>query len=596
MYIGLINPPLCDPTQPPYSIAALAASIRSQRHHTVGLFDLNLILFRMVLDKSIILDQILAIKSKPSLIDKFLNLSQIPDITKQQVINNIEKPHRLFKMIENVTVTFHDSKNFFNGVCYSRAIHDLRVLCLLFSFRSLPSYFELCNLFCSYKYEETELLWESAITGCQNPFYQLIQRWSVGFLRKRDLDCVGISINFETQILCALTLIAEIRKEKPNLPIILGGALMPYIGKVFVTDELLRGQVDGVVVNEGQTAVIHILERLSRKKRTKDNLFDGIPNTITPSLTELKKYYFEDLDALPMPDFDGLPLESYLSPKKVIPLVVSKGCYWGQCAYCDLMPGTKRYRSRNALKVLNDVLQLSEKWKTSFFTFLGDSLHPEDAKFISQALLKSGRKVAWSTDVRLEQDFTPELTKLMREAGCVLVAPGLEMLSDRVLSVADKGLTRYGIESTIQCFAGAGIHITAQAMMGFPGETVEEMQITHDFLTSRHAPISFVLLSQFLVLKDSRIGRKPHLFGIRVDRNTWKGFNYSTYEYQGTIPATSTPHHSTIKKLFSNIRKRHPDITFPYNGSDAHALLLCSMLTFKDLKKFIYEGYLCHQK
>ena len=70
----------------------------------------------------------------------------------------------------------------------------------------------------------------------------------------------------------------------------------------------------------------------------------------------------EDVNALPTPDFEGLPLDRYLAPRLVLPILLGKGCYFNRCKFCEIPfinhVSTRSYRVRQADLVVKDVLEL----------------------------------------------------------------------------------------------------------------------------------------------------------------------------------------------------------------------------------------------
>ena len=84
-------------------------------------------------------------------------------------------------------------------------------------------------------------------------------------------------------------------------------------------------------------------------------------------------YHVEDLNQLPTPDFDGLPLQEYLAPKIVLPYNLGKGCYWGSCYFCEIpfinkIPGNE-YRVKDVKLIVDQLQELSEKYETPYFQF-----------------------------------------------------------------------------------------------------------------------------------------------------------------------------------------------------------------------------------
>ena len=86
---------------------------------------------------------------------------------------------------------------------------------------------------------------------------------------------------------------------------------------------------DTVVVYEGETAFVQLVSAVGAKRSLAD-----VPNTIYKDGTGVHvsaTSFAEDMSALPPPDFDGLPLDKYFVPTKILPYLATRGCYWGRC-------------------------------------------------------------------------------------------------------------------------------------------------------------------------------------------------------------------------------------------------------------------------
>jgi hypothetical protein len=90
---------------------------------------------------------------------------------------------------------------------------------------------------------------------------------------------------------------------------------------------------DVVVAYEGETA-----RRELAAAREGNGRLDGVPNLLYLQAGEVRqnRVHVEDVEALPCPDFSGLPLTSYLTPWPVLPIYMGKGCYFNQCKFCDI--------------------------------------------------------------------------------------------------------------------------------------------------------------------------------------------------------------------------------------------------------------------
>ena len=151
----------------------------------------------------------------------------------------------------------------------------------------------------------------------------------------------------------------------------------------------------------------------------------------------------------------------------------------------------------------------------SGFHFIDEALPPKLLKEVCEEILRRRLVVSFWGNIRFEKAYTAELCDLMAEAGCVAVSGGLEVASDRLLKLMDKGVT---IEQTIQAcrhFRDAGIMVHTYLMYGFPTETLQE---TMDALeTVRRMFDEGIVQSAFwhryAMTCHSPSGRKPERFG-----------------------------------------------------------------------------------
>jgi radical SAM superfamily enzyme YgiQ (UPF0313 family) len=130
--------------------------------------------------------------------------------------------------------------------------------------------------------------------------------------------------------------------------------------------------VDSFVVHEGETPLLRLVEQLRG-----DGDLSKVPNLVYKQDGEVKvnrPFAKEELNALPTPDFDGLPLDLYLSPERVLPVMGSRGCYWEQCAFCSIPFDHMTFHVRYAENVVNDFKTLQEKYNCNNFFFTDEAL------------------------------------------------------------------------------------------------------------------------------------------------------------------------------------------------------------------------------
>src|SRR6185437_11784352 len=118
----------------------------------------------------------------------------------------------------------------------------------------------------------------------------------------------------------------------PHIHVTIGGNTVTRLRDVLPQSPLFQ-YFDSAVVYEGETAFTQLVEAVGAKQS-----LANVPNTIYKDETGIHVSplsYAEDMAALPPPDFDGLPLEKYFVPARVLPYLATRGCYWGRCEFCD---------------------------------------------------------------------------------------------------------------------------------------------------------------------------------------------------------------------------------------------------------------------
>src|SRR5262249_22160004 len=155
---------------------------------------------------------------------------------------------------------------------------------------------------------------------------------------------------------------------------------------------------DSAVCYEGETALWRMCEALDAGRSPA-----GIPNLIVRGGLLTPGGTMEDLRALPAPDFDGLPLEKYLSPALVLPYDPTRGCYWGVCTFCHYglaEKGTAPYKERAVETMLDHLAALSARFGTRYFYFSQDSVAPKTLVRLAEGIVARGLDLRWATDLK----------------------------------------------------------------------------------------------------------------------------------------------------------------------------------------------------
>ena len=222
----------------------------------------------------------------------------------------------------------------------------------------------------------------------------------------------------------------------------------------------------------------------------------GFPNTEWRQLADKRIYEFCDEVAIDgckdgdlyCPDFSDLPLDKYLSLSEMTnpmhrlwsqgrwnKMVMAHGCYWHRCAFCDTsLDYIGRFKAPAASTVVDHMERVMAQTGRTGFHFVDEALPPKLLREVAEEILHRGLTVSFWGNIRFEKAYTAELCDLLAEAGMVAVSGGLEVASDRLLKLIDKGVT---IQQTVEAcrhLRDAGIMVHTYLMYGFPTETLQE--------------------------------------------------------------------------------------------------------------------------
>jgi radical SAM superfamily enzyme YgiQ (UPF0313 family) len=188
------------------------------------------------------------------------------------------------------------------------------------------------------------------------------------------------------------------------------------------------------------------------------------------------------------PDYSDLLLTEYLSVIEVLnpmhrlwsdgrwnKLTIAHGCYWKRCSFCDVtLDYIGRYETAPATLLVDRIEQIVRQTGQTGFHFVDEAAPPLALRDLAIELLKRRVSITWWGNIRFEKTFSPDLCRLLAAAGCIAVSGGLEVASDRLLALMEKGVTIAQVARVTDGFTQAGIMVHAYLMYGFPTQTAQE--------------------------------------------------------------------------------------------------------------------------
>jgi len=362
-----------------------------------------------------------------------------------------------------------------------------------------------------YEYNMPQVLTATAEER-RHTFYDFFEQSVIPSILAEKPDLVGISCTYFGQILATLALAQMLKQARPDLPVVLGGAVIAHLAPVLEREPRVFSVVDGIVVGEGEHALLGLAEALSG-----DRDLSRVPNLMYFDGGQVRRtgLHVEDVNLLPTPDYAGLPLEAYLTPEITVLLPTDRGCYWHRCAFCVISTGMHhRYRPRAIPLVIEDMQKLHRQVRTRCFFLSNDAIPPARMKALAEVIRAEGLPFLWQTETRLEKAMTPETCRVLVDGGCRRLMVGIESGSQRMLDLVDKGTQAAELPQLMRNCDEAGIAVHTFLMVGLPTETRAEAQETLAFVEANRDVISSLNFQMFSLYPDSKIYASPERYGV----------------------------------------------------------------------------------
>ena len=370
----------------------------------------------------------------------------------------------------------------------------------------------------SYKvFVSTEIM--DAVNDIQVNIYRDVFEYLVKpVIEKEQPDVIGISIVLQQQMFSTMTFCALIKQHFPHIHVTIGGNTVTRLRDVLPQSPLFQ-YFDSAVVYEGETAFVQLVSAVGAKRSLAE-----VPNTIYKDETGIHTStisFAEDMHALPPPDFDGLPLDKYFIPTKILPYLATRGCYWGRCEFCDHGEGyTAGYRSKTIQEALGEIQYLRDKYGAKHFHFTDESYPPALFRKLTRGLIDSKMDIVWTTHMRFEKGLLDQAVwQDAKESGCKYLHFGYESGVERVLQLMDKATTTEIMTKHLQLTADAGIWNHCMGFFGFPGETKEEAWQSVQFLEANKEYVHSLGFGTFDLGRHNPVAKHPEKWGVTVYKN-----------------------------------------------------------------------------
>lgn len=310
--------------------------------------------------------------------------------------------------------------------------------------------------------------------------YQMGFKKIADLASKIDPRIAGVTATTAT-IKNALKYVKAIKLALPNTLTVIGGphpTFMPF--ETLETEDTL----DVVVMGEGEKTMVEITNKYENSEKKEFNEIKGIYYRGNDKIKATKpRPLIENLDDLPFPARHLIPFNEYKTSKNQAGgIITSRGCVFS-CNYCSssLIMG-KKFRSRSPENVVDEMEELVYKYDVREIAFLDDifMLNKRRAMKIADEIRSRGLDLSFVTSSRVDT-VNHELLECLKNAGMSTLYCGVESGSQRVLDLMGKGITLKQAEDAINTAKKVDIDVLGSFILGFPGESSQEMDQTIDF-------------------------------------------------------------------------------------------------------------------
>ncbi len=343
---------------------------------------------------------------------------------------------------------------------------------------------------------------------------------------------VAISVPFPGNLYSAFRIGQWIKKHHPETNIAMGGGF-PNTELRSLSDVRVFEFFDFITLDDGEVPLDNLMEFIEGKrpleqlKRTftlQNQEVKYINNSKTPDYKQSE---------VGTPDYSDLLLDKYISVIEIVnpmhrmwsdgrwnKLTMAHGCYWGKCTFCDIsLDYIKIYEPVAANLLCDRMEEMIAQTGQNGFHFVDEAAPPALMRALALEILRRKLSVSWWTNIRFEKSFSHDLCQLLKASGCIAVSGGLEVASDRLLELIQKGVTVSQVAQVTRNFTEAGIMVHAYLMYGFPTQTAQE---TIDSLEMVRQMFELGILQsgfwhQFAMTTHSPVGMYPEQFGVKIE-------------------------------------------------------------------------------
>ncbi len=293
-------------------------------------------------------------------------------------------------------------------------------------------------------------------------------------------DAVGITsvtMNFKG----AAKIIKDVKEYNPDIVTVFGG---PHV--TFDAPDTLKKypEVDIVALGEAELTIRELTPVIKKPDLWKNVEGIAFLDDDNKLVNNGRREFIKDLDTLPLPARELLPIARYRALGFPVSIITSRGCPY-KCIFCQ---GTRmvghKIRYRSTMEIADEIEKVLElgfpriNIADDFFTS-----SRKQVKLLCEEIKRRNLNFTWSAFARVNS-VNHELLEIMMDAGCDAISFGIESGNQEMLDLVEKHMKLEQVTKAVEICKDVGMHVFSSFIVGLPGETAETLKETNEFAKS----------------------------------------------------------------------------------------------------------------
>ncbi|BCG64573.1 MAG: anaerobic magnesium-protoporphyrin IX monomethyl ester cyclase [Methyloprofundus sp.] len=385
------------------------------------------------------------------------------------------------------------------------------------------------------------------------------------YIQAESPDVLAISVPFPGNMLGALQAAKYCKQYAPAVKVVLGGGFINTELRTLKEPRIFEF-VDYICLDDGERPLLTLLENLQGQHKQLFRTYTLESGAVQFNTSvELHDIAQKEVGT---PCYTGLPIDNYLSLCEMLnpmhriwsdgrwnKITIAHGCYWAKCSFCDIsLDYIGQYDDAGVDITIARIKELIAETGQTGFHFVDEAAPPKALFALANKLLEQDIVITWWGNIRFEKTFTAEKCQLLADSGCMAISGGLEVASDRLLALMQKGVSVAQVAKITKAFTDAGVLVHAYLMYGFPSQTTQETVDALEYVRQLmlNSCIHSAYWHRFAATIHSPVGLNPENYGIELIANENVLFAENDIDYIDSVSVDHEMLGQGLKKALYN--------------------------------------------